>query len=198
MTQVYATLPDVERLHSVLAYDPISGVLFWKHRDRGEFKSLRAQRAWNARYAGKPAGSLSGDGYTQIIIDSKSYLAHRVIWKMQTGRDPQNEIDHENHIRRDNRWANLRDVTSGDNNKNASLPAHNRSSVVGVGFMKAKGKWRARIGSGKQVQYLGLYSTFQEAVAVRKLAEKAEGFHENHGLSPVSQLNSSEQGRVAL
>ena len=96
---------NVDRLHDVLHYDPLTGVFRWRV-------------ARGSRAAGDVAGGISGAGYRQIGIDGRYYQASRLAWLYTTGEWPDGEIDHKNGVHDDNRWDNLRDVTHTENNQN--------------------------------------------------------------------------------
>jgi len=103
-------------------------------------------------------------------------MAHRVAWALHYGEWPKHEIDHINGNKRDNRIQNLRDVPHLLNQRNRGLRADNTSGADGVSWMKA-GFWRVTV-AGK---YLGIFKDFEAAVAARKSAEQAHGYHVNHG-----------------
>lgn len=171
-------------IRDLLDYDPISGVLTWKKRDRALFSSDNACNAWNARFANQTAGSIKQDGYLHVRIFGKSCLGHRLIWAWTTGRWPQECIDHINHDRVDNRWENLRSVAVWENSRNMSISKLNKSGVNGVTW---KGnKWRAQIRADGRVIYLGSFDEKDEAAAARKLAEIKYGYHPNHGATAAS------------
>lgn len=172
-------LPPQSVLLQLLRYEPETGELFWKERGPEWIDDLRIRNTWNARYAGKPAlNSINSDGYRIGSICGSNYKAQRVIWKMVTGDDP-DQIDHENRVRTDNRFKNLRDVSLGENNKNRSLPANNKSGVIGVYLWDHNGfqYWAANLGGKKN----GYFKTFDEAVCARRAAEVQHGFHPTHG-----------------
>ena len=98
-------LPSQELLRERLAYDPETGILTWAYSRGGITK-------------GKVVGHPNKTGYWQVMLDRKSYQAHRLIWKWMTGEDPPAFIDHINHDRHDNRWVNLRLATPAQNNQN--------------------------------------------------------------------------------
>lgn len=109
-------------------------------------------------------------------------MSHRFVWEMHNGPIPTGlEIDHINHIKDDNRIENLRLVDRSENMRNTKMMKHNTSGVPGVTFHKAKGKWQAQIQYLKKNIYIGIYSSFDDAVTARKLKELELGFHENHG-----------------
>jgi hypothetical protein len=117
-------------------------------------------------------------------LGSREILSHRVAWFIHYGSWPNGVVDHENHIGRDNRIVNLRDVTHANNLRNAKRSKANKSGVTGVHWNKAAGKWHVSIGGsdrGKSVIYLGLFSDIEEAKAARKKAEEELGYHANHG-----------------
>lgn len=53
--------------------------------------------------------------YVIVGIGSKTYLAHRIIWKMKTGEDPVEIIDHHDCDSVNNRWVNLRQAEQKEN-----------------------------------------------------------------------------------
>lgn len=174
--------PTPEILRQLLDYDTDTGVLTWKLRPAELFSNKRQQNAWNARYAGKPALTcVSKGGYLQGSIFNRNFQAHRVIWAIQTGAWPTGEIDHENGIRHENWWGNLRDVSSQENSRNIAIPSNNTSGHIGVYWNKRLGRWLATIKVGGRDIYLGCFIEIADAVAARKAAEVRHGFHANHG-----------------
>ena len=172
----------IDRLREVLRLDPETGDLYWKYRDLSSFKSERDCRAWNTRYAGTRAGHARRcNGYLYCVIDKRPFAAHRLVFALVHGRFPEEQIDHINGIKLDNRPSNLREVSNAENQRNAALPAANTSGALGVSWCKGSDKWMVRIrAQGKQI-YLGLFSDFDEAVRVRKEADVKFGYHKNHG-----------------
>lgn len=170
-----------ELLKELLHYDPETGVFKWLQRSVEYFSDEPHCRSWNTKYAGKEAGT-PALGYISIAIFGHPYRAHRLAWLYETGEFPEEDIDHRNHIRNDNRFINLRSVPHNVNTKNASFPKDNTSGIVGVGFHKKSQKWRATIfGDGENI-HLGVFSSKEEAILVRASAEKEYGYHQNHGL----------------
>jgi len=80
--------------------------------------------------------------------------------------------DHINRNPLDNRRINLRPAKQSDNVKNKSLQKNNTSQVIGVGYMKKIGKWRARITVNEKPIYLGVYEDKTDAIKARLKAEK--------------------------
>lgn len=78
------------KLKSLINYNPVTG----------EFS--------RAGYA--KCGTLTYQGYLAIQVAGKRYYAHRLAWFYMTGKWPEDEIDHKNRIRNDNRWENLREA----------------------------------------------------------------------------------------
>lgn len=80
-------------------------------------------------------------------------------------------FDHKNRNRSDNRRENLRPATVGENVRNRSLTAANKSGVAGVYYASKEKKWCAEIGLNNQVIRLGRYSNKDDAIRVRLEAE---------------------------
>lgn len=119
------------------------------------------------------------DSYQVVNIGGKPYLAHRVIWLMMTGSWPK-QIDHIDHDRSNNRWSNLRNVKSLDNQKNMGLKRNNSSGCNGVRVLPS-GRYYAYIMINRKQKGLGTFDTLHEAESARKQADKVYGFHDNHG-----------------
>jgi hypothetical protein len=180
-------LPSREILEKLLKYHPSIGKLFWRERDIGLFNAgpndsvWRICNAWNSKHAGSEAGYVSSEGYRCVTIFGYTYKAHRIIWKMMHGEEPLH-IDHINGDRQDNNFINLRSVSQAENNKNASIRSTNTSGVTGVSWVKSSEKWRVQIRNSGVDVTIGTYANFDEAVIARKAAEKALGYHDNHGI----------------
>lgn len=72
-------------------------------------------RFYSAREPDFQIGRSSPTGHRALSLCGGSWPEHRVIWKIETGREPEGFIDHINGIRDDNRIENLRDVTPREN-----------------------------------------------------------------------------------
>lgn len=169
---------------ALLSYDPETGVLSWRRRDRERFATEQKFKAWNTRYAGKPAGCVSsGTGYLVMSIHNRRELAHRVIWLIQTGEWPPAQVDHKDHCRTNNRWFNLRAATHAENGRNQSARRGRTCAPMGVSQRRDTGKWSARIRVGGKTKNLGCYATLSAARDVWQAAAREAGFHESHGVS---------------
>ena len=175
------TLPTRQELSQLLSYDPNTGKLTWKSRPRSMFSSDRACSTWNSRYAGKQAfTATTAKGYHVGAVNNKLYRANRIIFKMIHGYDPI-QVDHEDGDNQNDRLSNLREVTGQQNQQNMRRSTSNTSGVTGVIWNAAKGKWDARITVNRKSIHLGRTTDFNEAVSLRKKAERHYGFHPNHG-----------------
>ena len=172
-----------EIVRELLYYAPSTGKLFWWPRERHWFKSDRHFNTWNTRFAGMEAFTAFDEkaGYLLGGILGKTYRAHRIIWLYQTGEWPEEQIDHINHDRKDNRWLNLRQVSNEENHRNISQQRNNRSGYTGVSWDKRCSKWYARIMVDNKKIELGYFDLMEDAVEARREAEIKYGFHENHG-----------------
>jgi hypothetical protein len=137
--------------------------------------------SWNAQHPHKEAFfTPNKNGYLNGYLIGILYLAHRVIWKMQTLDEPLH-IDHINGIRWDNRFSNLRSVQPSENAKNLAVSSRNTSGVMGVFWHKTNQRWNANIKHGGRLVHLGTFETQEEAIEARKKAAAEFGFHTNHG-----------------
>jgi hypothetical protein len=77
------------------------------------------------------------NGYITIGFKYKHYLAHRLAFLYMTGQWPKEQLDHINGIRDDNKWANLREATPGQNSTNRvskGYTEHTRKGRVGLWY----------------------------------------------------------------
>ena len=161
-----------EEVAKLFTYDRESGVLYWRIRNGNHTRR---------NYV---AGSIKGNnnGYRRVRIKGKNYMEHRIIMMLCFGHIPENaEIDHINHVRDDNRLANLRFATQRENLRNQSVSSKSTTGVTGVYFNKTRNKFIAQIKVNRQVHYLGCYNTLEEAAAARAEANLKFKFNNNHG-----------------
>lgn len=151
-------------LRTILDYDPEGGGFVWRASRRGTA-------------AGTAAGNVMPHGYRRIGIDGRDYLEHRLAWLYVHGEWPGEEIDHVNLNPSDNRIANLRLATRGQNARNMPRLSNNRSGFKGVSYFKRTGRFLARVSVDREVIYLGYFDDARLAHAVRNWA--AEMLHED-------------------
>ena len=172
-----------EYLLKFISYDPETGVFTWQERQKEDFKTENFRVRWNQRNAGKPAGWPLLNGYWCIDLRGERYPAHRLAWFLHYGYWPENDVDHINNQRQDNRIANLREATRSQNLQNASIRSNNTSGHKNVSYRKDTGKWTVRMWKFK-VKYLsiGSFDTLEEAItAATKAREELYKEFANHG-----------------
>jgi hypothetical protein len=156
-------------LKANLRYDPETGV----------FTRIIGQ--WRCQ-EGQECGDVKASGYRYIGVCRGRYRAHRLAFLYMTGKMPDEQVDHLDGDRGNNRWANLREATNAENGRNIRLKVNNTSGACGVSWMAIRNKWRARIMVDGREKHIGLYESKAEAIAARDAASAHHGFHPNHGL----------------
>jgi hypothetical protein len=157
-TKMTKAPPTAAELRARFNYDPISGELTYKISPARCIK------------VGQKAGSLGKDGYRRVKIDGAHYAVHRVIWCLVTGRWPQEEIDHRNTRKSDNRWRNLRPATRKENMHNMR-----GRSPWGKGVSPDRDRFKAQIRINGTLLYLGSFKT--RALAAEAYASAARRHH---------------------
>jgi hypothetical protein len=146
-----------ERVKELFYYR--DGSLFWRvHRQGVRF--------------GNVAGSPNSEGYLRVQVDRKLYFAHRLVFLYHFGYLPENEVDHIDKCRANNRIENLREVSKSCNLRNSTQQNQTSSGVKGITWYKRDQKWQAQIKVNNISKHLGIYSDFTEAVAHRLAAEQ--------------------------
>ena len=141
-----------EILRSVLDYDQETGAFTWRI-------------AVVQHKAGEQAGFATANGYLKIGIAGREVFAHRLAWLWMTGAWPENDVDHIDGDRTNNRWTNLRAATRGENLQNQRVARSNNqhSKLLGASLHKQTGKWLAQIKYQGKHEYIGLFDTVEEA-----------------------------------
>ncbi len=154
-----------EQARAALDYDPETGDFRWRQR-------ANRSKGWNARWAGKLAGSIDQYGYRIFNFDNHPVTASRLAWAIMTGGWPELQVDHRNRVRSDNRWDNLRLATRSQNLGNQGRRPNNTSGYTGVSWHRRLRKWVATICVDGSIEYLGGHATPEAAHAVYLEAAK--------------------------
>lgn len=165
-------LPSEIELKEYFDYDSKSGHLLRKKKTGGS-KGGRGT-------IGEPVGVIwtnpsSNKKYWAVKFKYKRYMLHRLIWAWHgysVPDDDTHEIDHINGNSLDNRIENLRVGSNKQNQENRKVNVNNKTGVKGVQFIPKTKKYIAVIHHNKKNLHLGTYSTLEEAVSVRKEAER--------------------------
>lgn len=166
----YKALPPQGVLRQLLDYNPDTGTLTWKPRTPDMFADGRNSpehrcAMFNRKFAGQEAFThVNSKGYRVGSVFQEIFVAHRIIWKLQTGSDPAEQIDHINGVKDDNRWANLREAEGWQNRGNVgklSGPRHSR--FRGVCRNTKTGAFTAAIRVNGKINHLGSFKTEEEA-----------------------------------
>lgn len=143
----------LSELKQILVYDPETGAFRWRHRTARRRSDLRAT-------------SLNGRGYLHVLIHGKCWLAHQLAWFFVHGVMPQEDIDHINGVRTDNRIVNLREATRSQNCANQMSRPRRVAPLKGVGL--TNGRWTARIKYQQKIIHIGCFDTPEDAHAAYK------------------------------
>jgi hypothetical protein len=135
-------LPPIEVLNDLLHYDPDTGILSYK-------------------VSGKEAGYKTRQGHRRVKIAGESYQAHRVIWKMVYGEDPEQGkvMDHINRVKDDNRICNLRVVSVFENNINGGVCVPGATGINYITWVEHKKHYVVRV----KRKYIKACKTLEEA-----------------------------------
>lgn len=148
---------SLDRIRELISYDPESGDFTWLVTTGKKVK-------------GDKAGGVSEHGYCRVKLAGTKYMAHRLAWAFIYGVFPENEIDHINGIRSDNRKVNLREANRSTNIQNLnSSRKDNKLGVLGVHQIGVKFISQLQV-MGVKVHY-ARHNTLEEAELAYKEAK---------------------------
>ena len=141
----------------------ILGVDF-KYEDDKMFRFNKKHKKWNCCNYLKSTNR----GYIQIGINNKNYLLHRLIYKyfnedFDLTYSHNNQIDHIDINKSNNKIENLRIVTNSQNMRNKNKIPNCSSIYKGVCWHKLHKKWRVEIRIDGKVKHLGYFNNEEEA-----------------------------------
>jgi hypothetical protein len=143
-------------LRILFDYNPDTGWLSWK-------PGFRKHRN------GAQAGSVDSRGRLRVEVRGRSYGAHQIAFAIHHGRWPQSQIDHINHIKTDNRIANLREATNTENSRNRPRKT-GKAGFRGVSLHK--GRYIARIMVDGHSINLGSFASPSDAASAYQSAAR--------------------------
>lgn len=132
-----------ERLKQLYCYSP----------DMGIFLDGRCRKV----------GKTNRLGYVVINIDKKAFLAHRLAWLFIHGEFPEQDIDHKNGKRSDNRIKNLRLATASQNIANSKRNKNNKTGFKGVSYDGLTKRYKAYIQKNGKTIHLGAFYNAKDA-----------------------------------
>lgn len=142
-----------------LHYNKASGSLTWLNdRANGKVK------------AGSIAGSRTSKGYLQIRVFGSWFKVHRIIWLLENGSWPVDQIDHIDRDTSNNQINNLRSVSNYENCVNRGRLS--TTGVVGVTYDKVNKKFFAQTYINGVHKNLGRYPTVEQAKEAYREANK--------------------------
>jgi hypothetical protein len=144
-----------EYVRQLFDYDPESGFLI--HKERHGVKA-----AARAGYV--------NSGYRSVKIHQVSYLEHRIIWLWVAGEWPENDVDHKDLNKTNNKWLNLRPATRMQNVANGPARTRKYGTLKGAFFHKRWGYWRSAIRVDGKLLSLGNFKTELEAAKAYEAA----------------------------
>ncbi len=153
------------RLKSLLHYEPETGVF------------TRLVRTSSRVTVGEQAGFVSRHtGYRRIKVDGHAYVASRLAWLYMTGEWPDALIDHQDTVKTNDAWANLRAATHAENMRNRHAAKSKEHPLKGVYLRKDAIRmrpWAAMIRLNGKLKHLGSFSRPEEAHAAYATAAEA-------------------------
>ena len=114
---------DVDLARKTFGYDKKTGML--------SKKIAPAPRNGKIGIIDRSGAKGSDRFYLRVCLGGKRLYAHRLIWVIVTGEQPE-DIDHIDGDGLNNKWDNLRSVSHSMNGRNQKLPGNNTSGTAGV------------------------------------------------------------------
>lgn len=156
---------DLFVFNSIFEYDPKKGTLTYKWLPRK--KSL----------IGKTLNpSVAASGYRYVMVGRKCFYHHVICFCMGNGATllANEEVDHKDLCRLNDKLENLRLASKSDNMKNRRCFSNNKLGQKCIHVCK-NGKFRVAVSSKGKRTHVGYFDTLEEAIIHRDKALKV--FH---------------------
>ena len=137
----------------------------FKYEDDKLYKIHKGTKKWICLNNNKPFTK----GYIQININRRRYLLHRLIYLYHNPEwdihdiSPENEIDHDDIKKSNNKIENLRIIDKSGNNRNKNKRPNCSSIYKGVYWNKQNNKWLASIKIDYKSIHLGYFDDEHDA-----------------------------------
>ncbi len=162
-----------KELKEILDYNPKTGIFIWKIKP--------SKKVCINDTAGCKDKQ---NGYIQIVINRRKYLAHRLAYLYVKGYMPK-EIDHKDRIKYHNWFSNLRKITRLKNQRNIGNLKTNTSGIKGVYWHNKRSKWYVYLKVKGNRMHLGSFEDFDKAVLARYNKETDVGWEQSDPMSPA-------------
>lgn len=160
MPRVHQPAISAIEARKLISYNPVAGTFAWIAPRRG----VRL---------GHPPGTRHPDGRLEIALGGRRHKAARIAWLLMTGEWPSSVIDHINGNPSDDRFENLRDVSTQANIQNQLRPQRSNQSSSKLGVTRRKnGKWQSRLVVGDKNTTVGTFDSEDEAYSAYVAAKR--------------------------
>ena len=139
-------------------YDPVTGILYRKYKGR--------ETTQNAPDSG---------GYLQVRFKGKLYAVHRVIWLMTYGQWPNDEIEHDDYNRRNNRLSNLKDWSMAQNRAKKQNNKSGHPCIFDNSKRSMKRPWLVQVYSKGKYLTQESFADLNDAIQHRDIVRKNGG-----------------------
>jgi len=137
--------------------------------DTGVF--TRLLKSGNGYRNGAINNKPSTHGYLRISINNRQITEHRLAFLYMNGYFPENDVDHIDGVKTNNKWSNLREVSPSCNLQNTAIFSSNTSGFPGVHLTSTKKQWEASITIKGNSVYIGRFTDVMEAALARMTCE---------------------------
>lgn len=151
---------SLSRARELLSYDAETGKLTWRKPPRRGVGVM------------SEVGCVRPDGYRTVTIDGNAFLAANLIWFLVYGEWPVASVDHENRVRSDDRFCNLRPATQTENNFNQKIRVDNSLGIRGVTPDTIQGGFVASLTKDGKLITRKRFRAVEDAISHRKAMEQ--------------------------
>lgn len=116
------------------------------------------------------------DEYLRVTVNKTSYMIHRIMWKMYTGNEPINIINHKDGNKLNNSFENLEDVNNSTNQRNKVIQRNNLSGHANISIDNV-----VRIVGPDGIRIRKVFHSLEDAIQFRNAKFNEWNFGINHG-----------------